>query len=238
MPSRMKSICSSWYYCSRSRVTQVEENRKSMIDDGHLLAPSDADLHLQPQLHRRHPLNIEHWFSRCLGRNFITSMCGYYASPSPSLLWISHSLILTVTVILLWFTFYPLSLFLSHLPLSLSLILPPFLLLILPLLLLNSKTYSVYFSSACYKSMTCSLVTFSLFDLKEKTKREYTLKYLTQVAMFSSSNSSLRSSMWEENRGSPFALVKEKQSRGEWNSSKKNSINYDPRQCSWLSVIV
>ena len=121
MLSRMKSICSSWYYCSRSRVTQVEENRKSMIDDGHLLAPSDADLHLQPQLHRRHPLNIEHWFSRCLGRNFITSMCGYYASPSPSLLWISHSLILTVTVILLWFTFYPLSLFLSHLPLSLSL---------------------------------------------------------------------------------------------------------------------
>ena len=184
-----------------------------MIDDGHLLASSDADLHLQPQLHRRHPLNIDWVFKmlgkHCLGRIFKTSctLCKSTGSSyaSPPVFSELHTLSFTVMIYILPSLTFPL----SFTSLTFSLFLPPFLLLTLSLLLLDSKTYSVYF--ACYKSKTCSLATFSLFDLKEKSKREYTLKYLTQVAMFSSSNSSLRSSMWEENRGSPFALVKKKQ---------------------------
>ena len=46
-------------------------------------------------------------------------------------------------------------------------------------------------------------------EIQHAVKARPTWKYLAQVAMFSSSNSSLRSSMCEENSGSPFALVGE-----------------------------
>ena len=54
-----------------------------MIDDGHLLASSDADLHLQPQLHRRHPLSIDKVF-KMLGEKFyninVRLLCLYLPS--------------------------------------------------------------------------------------------------------------------------------------------------------------
>ena len=68
--------------------------------------------------------------------------------PLPPLLFSEyHTLSFTVMIYILPSLTFPL----SFTSLTFSLIFPPFLLLILPLLLLNSKTYSVYFACACYK---------------------------------------------------------------------------------------
>ena len=144
-------------------------------------------------------------FLRCLGRNFKTSMCTFSYYASPSLLWITHSLIYCYD---LHFTLSHFSslIYLSHF-LSLFTPFPP------PHSLPSPPKHQNVQCLLCLlqeQNMFPGHFQSLWFGKGKKTKRQYTLKYLTQVAMFSSSNSSLRSSMWEENRGSPFALVKEK----------------------------